>query len=625
MKMKRALVIGTQVAGLAGVHNDIEAIGARLDARGFTLDVRTGHAASLEGIRTGLTRLIADTKPEDAALIYYSGHGARVRNPRHQPDGPELLHCLVPTDWHKPGFRGLLELELSLELAALTQKTANVTVILDCCHAARMWKAIEGEVTVRALDRLVVDGVGERLDELRSDARLALLHGESNPLAVRLVATEADRLAYEVPISFGGRVQRMGLLTANLCTLLDELGDARVSWRTLAMLVRERVMQRFDTQRPDLEGPGNRILFELDSAELGGGVVYMLDGQRPALRTSRLLGAEIGARHAIMPIGLGHFDPDKTVAEAEIIELTGTLAHVRLEPRKAMGESMGEPQIGALAFPIRAPLGKRTVRLRGEGSGLAALRELIASSRFVALAEADDVAFLELEGRADWLTLFAEGTAVTKPVQDNPATRQDMLAQLERRARAELLRNLADGGLAARVALEFGRVVDGQRISMHAGEQIHAEDRVYFEFGNLDARPLWFAVFDLGVDGTVTLLTSSGPSGIKLEPKQSYALGLELGDQRSGPGLLVSWPEAVPAEVPLPESLVVIIAVAPHDFTVLETGAARSLGASGVTELEQLLGQIGSGASRNIGRERAPATGAYRVVRLDFRTCAVPR
>lgn len=624
--MKRALLIGSQVAGLTGVHNDIAAMHSRLESRGFELDVRTEGAASREGILQGLDRLITDSAEQDAVVIYYSGHGARVHNPRHLPstrNEPQLLHCLVPTNWFEPGFHGLLDIELSRQLAELTGKTRNVALILDCCHSARMWKGADNQAVARALDRVVVAGVGEHLELLERRERerefdQSKLHAESNPYAVRLVAAEADRSAYEMPVELAGKRQRMGIMTVMLCEVLDELGDARVSWRTLAMLVRERVMQSNNYQRPEVEGPSQRYLFETASAKLDGGVAYFEDRGRPALRTCRLLGAEVGARYALMQPGASEYDPSKTVAQAVITDFVGAGAHVRIEP---LGDAK-PPSVGTLGFLLEAPLGKRGVRVRGEGPNVVPMCEAIAASKYVTVAsgaEGGAVAFLEV-AVGDELTLLADsGHALAYPERNSATGRDRLVRELERWARAETLRELGDGELRSRWDFEWGRVVDGQKVPMTAGEMVHSGDGIYVEFTNHSKRPLLFTALDVGVDGAITLLTSAEPSGTKVEAGASYVLGLELGDE----GLPVSWPEHVPDAVPLRESLLLIVSESRHDFTVLETsGSARGPAKSPRTSLEHVLDQIGRGGTRNVDGQRQAESASYAVARLDFVTSA---
>ncbi|MGH9887690.1 MAG: caspase family protein, partial [bacterium] len=72
---RRALVLGSQIEGLRGVDNDCHRIAELLDASEFTVDLRTGEAAAREGVLAGYDRLIAASAAEDAAVVYYCGHG----------------------------------------------------------------------------------------------------------------------------------------------------------------------------------------------------------------------------------------------------------------------------------------------------------------------------------------------------------------------------------------------------------------------------------------------------------------------------------------------------------------------------------------------------------------------
>ena len=605
---RRALVIGSQTRELRGVHNDVAMFSPRIRSRNFEVREQTEDRATCEAIKAGIEWLIRDSGPEDAALIYFSGHGVEILNPRHAESGqPSRYRCLVPTDWGKAGFHGLLDIELSVLLARLTAVTENVALILDCCHSARMWRGPEdAEAVAKALDPVDVEGFADYLEQIDALDR-SLLHAERNPHAVRLLACEADQSAYERTLIFEGETRRMGVMTAVLCERLDELEGTPVSWHALTMLVREEVMRRCADQRPQLEGPGRRYLFERGVAEHGGAVVYLRADGRHALRANRLLGAERGGRYAIMGPGVSTYDPDRVAAEATVSSLTGTLAYIDPEPANA---ALRE---GSLAYPMLAPLARHAVRVTGNEAATAAMRESIQSSRFARVAELEDAAVVDLVHDGQ-LHLLRNGVHVATPTADDESGRRLTLARIEDWARAETLRNMSGHGPRPAFEVEWGRVEQGRRIAMRTGETFHVEDCLYVEMRNRSDVRLLFSVIDIGVKGTVTLLTGE-QTGTIVEPGESYTLGFELGSQ----GLACGWPEDVPRERPLPESLLVIAATERHDMSSLETGV-RSSSREPQTELGQLLEQLGGGGARDFKKPRKHESGSYSIERIDFVT-----
>ncbi len=581
---RRALVIGSQTFKLTGVHNDVAAIERRLRERGFEVDRRIGEDASRAGILAGLERLVADSTAADAAVVYYSGHGARFA----RPGSPRPLQSLVPTDWGKGAFKGILDIELSMWLARLTAKTINVSIILDCCHSGRMWRELGEEVAVRTLAREELSR-GEPDEITTFDA--SMLDAEANPHAIKLVAAEVDRFAFEQELVLDGRITRMGVMTASLVEILDELGPARLSWRSLAMLVRERVMARREIQRPEIEGPGRRYVFEHASTTQAGAVVYFEDGGQPCLRASRVLGAEVGLRYSIMPLGIDELDRGRELAQAVVVGMSAAAARVRLEPQDA------RPPLGSLAFPLSPARGRLAVRVRGVGEAAEALRELLDASAWVRAAQTDEGVLLQVDVDEARSTLVRGEELLGFP---EPPTAT--LARLEHWAHAEALRELGSGDLSDRFEVGWGRVVADEQVPMSAGETVHVEDRLYVEFHNTSTRALFVACFDVGVDGTVALLNRAEPSGTRVEPNGFYTLGLELGEG----GLPTSWPAGIPAQAPLRESLVVIVSSERHDFVAWETESD------------------GEG-QRNLRASRAEPRSGHAVRRFDFSLHPRPR
>lgn len=144
---RRALIIRPDYDPPAGVHNAAELMGQVLRLRGFELALCVGPAATRAGVLAAYDELIAHAALDDVIAIYYAGHGGLATNSRYAPDSrlPRYVQHICPYDFGDTtddDFRGICALELSLKLAQLTTRTANVTVVLDCCYAAQMSRAL---------------------------------------------------------------------------------------------------------------------------------------------------------------------------------------------------------------------------------------------------------------------------------------------------------------------------------------------------------------------------------------------------------------------------------------------------------------------------------------------------
>jgi hypothetical protein len=584
------------------VHADVEAISQSLEQRGFALDVRTGAKASRDGIFEGYEALIAAHRAEDAAVVYYSGHGGRALS-QPVPGVPEYLQFLVPSDFDLPDgtFRGIFAFELSALLARLTAAGRNVTVILDCCHAAMMSRDAE-TLRPRALPRLWTDGVAERL--ALAGPQLASLGAESNPYAVRLVATEVNRSAYEAPKpdgTFGG------IMTGSLIQALQEAGsDAiNVNWIALGARVRELVIRRVPEQRPEVEGPARRLLFQLEETGDAGGIVFFRDRGQPALRASRLLGAVEGAEYGLMPFGVTRYIKSQVVAKALVTAVEGSASRVKLDPANA------EIADGSLGFPILVPFQKRAIALDG-----AAAASVIQDNKFVRAAEHPKDVFATLRAKDGLLcVLDAEGVALTDAVPDDDAGRKYVGSVLAGLARSDALRLLPTGDLPGALHVSWGRVVDGKRICMEDGDMLHVGERLFVDVTNDRNNQIYMALLDLGIGGDVKLLTTSIPSGIPIAPGGRYTVG-----ERDGilTGLKIGWKKGVPEDGPRREGIIAIAAEEQTNFRALE-GEVDPLvrDRAQLTPLDALMRKIGFAASRDAETEGG-AGGRYNASQIEF-------
>lgn len=120
-----------------------------------------------------------------------------------------------------------------------TEKTRNVTIILDCCFSSGMIR--DSRPGIKPVSKYWPTtekyNIAKHVKRLRLDGKLQEnLYVEGNPDAVRRVAAASTEKAYEFMNKKG---QRVGLLTDTLAEALDETFGNDVSWRTTLLRVCE--------------------------------------------------------------------------------------------------------------------------------------------------------------------------------------------------------------------------------------------------------------------------------------------------------------------------------------------------------------------------------------------------
>ncbi|MET0401244.1 MAG: caspase family protein [Cystobacter sp.] len=594
----QALILGSQTHGLTGVLGDAERMAEAMTGLGFEVHRCVGEAATREGLLQSYRRFIETCAPDEAAFIYYAGHGASAPEPLGGG-----LQFIVPMDFElstEEDFRGISAQELSGLLGELTTKTRNVTVVLDCCFAARMFRGRTLEP--RSLPEVSPSVVRAHMKRLQAQGRApGGRHVESNPHAVRLVASAIDGAAYEYT---NARGVRTGLLTDTFLEVLEEARGLRVSWGQLGRRVRERVLARCSLQRSELEGPWRRLLFQLDELEWDFTLPYFPERNRHWLRGGRLHGAHLGDEYAIMPLGAPGPDRDRALALARIVEVLGGSSQVELDMK-----SRSVIPTGAPAYLLRSTRLRRAVRLEGpwdeKGVFSQHLREGLESSPFLRLlpgSEDDAVlARVRLEGRRVEV-LDAGGDRLVHPLPLTPSNALEVIRALEALARAQALRELENSaesdGLTDCLDIEWGRVLAGQALRLPTvGACLHAGERLYVRFRNRGRARIYVSVFDIGVGGCITLLNTSQPSGLFMGPDRVETLGARADGALVG--LELDWPASVPPDGARPESLAVIVSDAPVDLRLLETSGAQWVRAT-APSLERLIRGLEAGSTRAV-------------------------
>jgi hypothetical protein len=624
---RRALVVASQTRGLTGCHNDARLMEAVLRERGFDVHRLERQAAGRAGILGAYEDLIAATGPDDAVVFYYTGHGSRGTTT--SAGAPDELRLILPTDIDAGGFQGILAEELSILQWRLTLRTPNVTTILDCCFSSRMSRG-PGGTRVRGWEQhWPIAAVTRRWNEAGAQfRRLRADHADAawpdaNPLAVRLVACGSHERAYEGYSIEHGQVH--GYLTAALCSALSADPDA--TWQTVADRVRDRVLAVMPQQRPDGEGPIDRVQFSLD---VRGGQPALPVRSVPATGTAWIDGAalhgiSVGDEFLLAPAGsapplsapIGRVT-SVTAGAAQLEDITGqpippgVAAHTwrraadDLSVPIAVEGGAPEPLIAALS---RLP-GIRTRIGPGKSHAdqqIAEVATVAVTERGVLLRDPSGNALYETERPAD------------------PRVLLELRRHLQDLAVSLRLRGVSNGtlgadALATTVTLVVSAAAgpgDPPAMPVHDGDCLHVGDRLWIAVASTGAgaATVYANVLDLGVAGRISVLNQAEPAGITLDAGERRAIGEQPGG--NAPGLPLRWPPGVPTTVERHETVLAIFADIPQDLRGLTREGVRTRGGGplGATLLARLM--------RSGSRDLYQPTGAarYTIQRVTFVLC----
>ncbi|MEV6415097.1 caspase family protein [Kribbella sp. NPDC051718] len=625
---RKALLIGAQTNNLTGVLNDVDAMAGALEPRGFQIERLVTPDATQAAVLDAYEKLIMDTHEDDAVVIYYSGHGGRLQTP-----GGRDLQFIVPDDYadsDDDDFRGITGIELSVLLARLSKRTANATVVLDCCHAAHMSRdpGLRVKSLLRAAWKPTYEVVERRVNHL-VEAGLPVheRHLISSPRAVRVVACSPSESAWEAVNRDG---VGMGLLTDALSRALREAEGLRVNWSTLIDAVRQEVQTFAPTQRPEAEGPSERQPFETTDLEpLDTLPVVNVGLGRIQLLGAPLLGVEVGDEFAIMPAAATGPEDGPAIGAATVEQVMPTAALAQLRSLPA-GRTVPPD---ARAHRTRAAAPALPVRLPQQHPVTAELVKAMESRPLLRPADesldlhASTEVAVDAQGE---LVVQDNGVPLHPPYSPTPLGISSIMANLQRIAQAAALRRLAGDPakpLTHGVEIEWGRVRDGEEELLPvAGALLFAyrDERVFFRLRNNGERAMFVSLIDIGIASRISILTAADPGGVRLAPGASYTYGWNE-DLRRLTGVAMSWPEGVETTVALPETVIALISDGPVDVGTLKNQGVRTGGArrDDGSLLGSLLSQIATGATRDVGD--APARSVrYSVEQIDFTLSPTP-
>ncbi|KAF1997301.1 hypothetical protein P154DRAFT_606619 [Amniculicola lignicola CBS 123094] len=575
---KRALLIASPYDGLKGPLEDAKAFRALLVSQGFHITECCG-CATRSRIIERWQDIINSALSQDTIVIYYSGHGAIVESDEQDSEPlssptPWRYQFLVPMDYGEStddDFRGILDVEIAQLLRLTTEKTENVTIILDCCHSGRMSRDPKhgSEAMPRFLQTLRHHDIAKHVKRLRE---IGALQGEAylqgNPYAVRIVAAAASETAWSYENANG---EWRGAMTGALIRAITESVGHDVSWRTTLLRVSELVNVRFCNQHPAVEGPDTRTHFSLNRM-LPGAFVIKSSGDFAIIQAGRVSGVREGDVFVIIPFGTDKID-ESWIGEATVNHVIGFRAKAEVDWRSA---DKRIPSEGALAFIKFGALNNFPVSVEGE---LSELREAINRSRFLR-QHIDDETEPLLYIREDDQTLFLttnSGAEVALSLGNNSSAAKRTVKQIisvaEQFARSQHLLGLdstnTQDRLIHNIRITVGTVNAGEKdklFQQNGEDYVREQDLTFISLQNPGRTTIYISVFNINAMGKISLISEGSPKGIELPPGREYVLGEdEFGLGLSG--MLMSWPEGVTTRIrSVDEYLTFILTDAPVDL-----------------------------------------------------------
>lgn len=570
-----ALLIGIDdyiaVRPLKGCVNDVERFKSTLVGK-FGFDAATivtlrNAQATRAGILAAFETLISQAAAGDTVLIHYSGHGSRQQDVSNdEDDGWD--ETLVPHDSRQGTVFDISDDELNGILARITAKTPNVTVVLDSCHSG---SATRGGAEVRRVrddfrrpppqQGAPASRGAEGVDDFRpKDAVYALITG-SRP----------NELSNEFDVDG----LRQGALTYFLTRALMAAPPG-ATYRSIMEAVSVNVTNAFPSQHPQLEGAGDRVLFDVKQVLSQPYFLVHPQGAGARIEGGRLMGLSIGSELNVYPPGTLTF----TGPPAARVRVTGGSTSLASDAEILSG--------GPIPSAARAVVKTRTFPdARLKVFFVPPETPLLADAR-KALAAISGVEVVKDETQADFRVrhernlIFTEGADLVQLSPAIPADAGDTMSRLVNRTStwmrwfAVLRLDSADGTLPAAIT-----VGDVSRTRFTSG------DRVVVTVTNLSSQPAFLTLLDLDADGGIAPLARPEDRTDPIPPSGKRERTIQL---------------TAPADRPfVPDVLKAILTTTPVDPAIFTQAAARSgdpAAAARKSPFEQLMSQTVVGQSR---------------------------
>ncbi|MEL6849063.1 MAG: caspase family protein [Bacteroidota bacterium] len=209
----------------------------------------TNEAATYLNVVAGFRAHFKEVSEGDIAVFHFSGHGSRARSAPEftAMNVDEYDECLIMHDSRMEGTPELADKELAVLIKEVSDRGAQMVMMLDCCHAGSATRSAGDFFAGRARHAWSNEGTRDLASYIGG---YYLKHGPSVPESPHglLSACTQFQQAWEGP---GG----MGIFTDALVGTLEKF-EGDISYADLFLEVQKSVTRHPVNQSPQLESYG---------------------------------------------------------------------------------------------------------------------------------------------------------------------------------------------------------------------------------------------------------------------------------------------------------------------------------------------------------------------------------
>ena len=504
---KHALLIGIDeykaVGDLNGCVNDIELMRSILIGKFEIPDENITLLKNEEATRANIiqaiqSHLIEKANPGDVVLLHYSGHGSQMLD---HPGGDEIDgydETIVPHDSRTEGVFDISDDEINGLLQKLTERTKNVTFILDSCHSGAAARAGNAVRMVEPDDRQPPAAedfaISTRAGEGDADIRL---NGADYVLISGCLATELSN-----ETDFNNR--RHGAMTWFLAEAL-QAAKPDATYRSVMDSVQANVTNRFPSQHPQIEGPGMDLkIFGTDKINPRPYLlVTAVEGEMLTLNGGNLVGLKKDTLLSVFAPGTSDLENTEPIATVKIVSVEDFKAQAEVID----GEGVSPQSRVLIEYSNFASVPATVFVDASQSASMSEVRALLSESNALKLVDTQDQALLVIEQQGDAISVLSGDLEQLAPAvtTTDPDHVNHVANQIKDIVHWRTLRDLTNSRSSLNVGFEAYR--KGTQNKLRESAVVTPGERIIYKVKNLDnSRPLFVYVLDISSDGSVALL-----------------------------------------------------------------------------------------------------------------------